>query len=577
MTGFEVGTGHGSGSGQPRSAGYSEAWTDGIFDFNTSNGALGGTLLTDGAGWWSDFALAIEDGYEGGWDLGAATSEIYGSFYYKWENNPTHTADIVLMGRTVMGTIQARIAISSGALVIKRGSTIIATGPLLSPSVWRNIEFRYLCDNTTGRFVVKVDGDTKIDYTGDTSQELAADFRYLWLASETGGDVDYFDDVIINDTSGSANTGYPDGEVVIGLRPNAAGDTNDLDPGRGDAGETTFQRVYIDHWADDVPDIAPAPDALWDRTSSMVRRNLALNQSVKVGTYNLHESRAVSAQGGDQYDDNLIVQAISPPLAAQTISGTFKAYFRTVETLASLDARSQIVIRVVSADGATVRGTLYAGDTGTGAVTQEWLASSSSSRNASFPRSVPASISSLAISAGDRLVVELGFRQHSASSYYGVLKLGILDLDAFPLDLLENETDTGDNGRGWLEFSSAITLAASSGDNFRFADHVVAAGAGALLRSSTTDEKDLYNLEATPAIVSAVSAVAVSAVVRKTQPGTRKVALPVKRAGTESAGSDLAASLSWQRVRRIMDTDPTDSSSWTTGKVDALQAGAKVR
>lgn len=584
LEGFEAGSAY---SESPNVVGRPVAWTDpGVFDFyDYSALANSNPALADGAGWWSDYACAVEDtnSYMG-WDLGATKTEVYGSFHFKYGSS-TPTTGFFHFGRGAGSLPQLSLALSSGALVARRGSasgTILGTGPVLASGVWHYVEYRYLCDQTTGRVVVKVDGDTKIDYTGDTSQESTADFRYAWLANDGGNNYLYWDDVVINDTSGSANTSWPDGEVVVGLRASGAGDANDLDPGRGLAGETTFQRGYIDLIGDDLPDIAPAPDALWDRTDGYVRRNFQLDRDVITGRERVWKdvSEAVGVAGTTQYADTLLVQAISPPLAAQTISPasawTFKGYFRTVETLGALDARSQVVIRVVSADGATVRGTLYAGDTGTGAVTQEWLASSSSSRNASFPRSVPATVSALTINAGDRLVIELGFRQHSASSETGVIKLGILDPEAFA-DLAENETDTGDSGRGWLEFSSAITLAASSAENYRYTGREIAGGSGALVRSATTDEKDLYALANLNAYLSAVAAVKVEALVRKTQPGTRKAALPVKRAGTESAGPDLTASLSWGRVRRIMDTDPTDSSAWTSSKVDALQFGIKVR
>jgi hypothetical protein len=577
LEGFECSTRHGNGSGYPGSTGWQGAWTDpGTFDFIEN---IAGYALADGAGWWSDYSCGIEDYNYAGWDLGADKTEVYGSFYFKTDTSQTY--NIWEFGRGPGSLPQASIGLAAGQLVARRGGsggTILGTGPLFTTGVWYHIEYRYLCDQTTGRFVVKVDGDTKIDYTGDTAVESTANFRYLWLLAGTGNANGYFDDVIVNDTSGSTNTSWPDGEVVVGLRASGSGDTNDLDPGRGNGSETTFQRAYIDEFTFDVPDISPAPDALWNRVDSFARLNLQLDVNVETGRESVGRNESWVVTGtGVQYDDCLMVQAISPPLAAQTISGTFKGYFRVRSNLASFDGRSQLVIRVVSADGATVRGTLYAGDTGTGTVTQEWPASSSTFTNRSFPRSVPASLSSLAISAGDRLVIELGFRIHSASNDQGQLRLGILDPATYPTDLAENETDQGDHGRGWLEFSSAITLAASSAENYRYTGREMAPGAGALLRSSTTDEKDLYTLSNLSALLSSVAAVKVEALVRKTQPGTRKAALPVKRAGTESAGSDITASLSWGRVRRILDTDPTDSSAWTTGKVDALQLGIKVR
>lgn len=576
-TGFEVASQHETGTGQPDAYGYGGAWTDGIFDFHTFVGAgVDDGLLASGAGWWSEYSCAIEGANEAGWDLGADKTEIYGSFYFR-ASSSTGTGEIFAIGRAANSLPQGYIALNSGSLAVQRGATVLATGPILQTLMWYQIEFRYVCDQTTGRWVVKVDGDTKIDYTGDTAAESTANFRYAWFLG-INGPVVFFDDVIINDTSGAVNTSWVGDQVVVGLSPSGSGDSNDLDPGRGTSLETTFQRAYFTGHLDDTPDISPAPDGLWNKIDSYLPINLHLNRENRVGQGVWHESSSVTvASTGVQYDDVLMLQAISPPLAAQTISGTFKCYLRVRESLGSLDARSQIVIRVVSSDGATVRGTLYAGDTGTGAVSQEWVASSSTFQNASFPRSLPASISSLAISAGDRLVVEIGYRAHAASSEQGRILLGLLDLDEFPLDIAENETDQGGSIRGWLEFSSAISLAASSAENYRYVNHSVAAGSGALLRSATLNETDLYAIENSPGIVSAVSAVAVSAIVRKTQPGTRSVALPIKNGGTQSDGPSISVPLTWFRAKRIMDVDPSDSGAWTTGKVDSLQIGVKVK
>jgi len=156
--------------------------------------------------------------------------------------------------------------------------------------------------------------------------------------------------------------------------------------------------------------------------------------------------------------DLLQGQHISEPLAAQTISGTFKCYLQARESNAAANWRSQIIIRVVSNDGTTVRGTLYAGDTGTltGDPTSEWNASTSAEESRAFPVGGSTALSSLAISAQDRLVVETGAREHNTqnTNRQGAIVYG----EPAGGDLAENETQTATNLAGWIEFSGTIGL-----------------------------------------------------------------------------------------------------------------------
>jgi fibronectin-binding autotransporter adhesin len=148
----------------------------------------------------------------------------------------------------------------------------------------------------------------------------------------------------------------------------------------------------------------------------------------------------------------------SQQLAAQTISaGTFSAVLRSVQSASTTDAWLQIMIHVVSSDGATLRGTLYAGSTATsesasaGAENQEFATTSQTRiKNA-------ISTSSVVASAGDRIQIELGARINGTTS-----------ADTFTLRY-GDETATSDwaltaglttNLNGWVELSNTLTWAA---------------------------------------------------------------------------------------------------------------------
>jgi hypothetical protein len=150
-------------------------------------------------------------------------------------------------------------------------------------------------------------------------------------------------------------------------------------------------------------------------------------------------------------------QFVSKPLAAQTISGTVKAIMRCAENALAADMRSQMVIRVVSGDGGTIRGTLLAHDTS--ALSNEWYVGSGVDlQNRKFPLNwsgAGAALTPVVVQVGDRLVVELGYRAHNTVStlYYGYIETG----DGAATDCAENETGT-DQYNPWIEFSQTLVF-----------------------------------------------------------------------------------------------------------------------
>jgi hypothetical protein len=198
--------------------------------------------------------------------------------------------------------------------------------------------------------------------------------------------------------------------------------------------------------------IAPAFDGSWEANPTVRRYWLTTD---KWGT-DRTELTASSTQNTGTYDV-AIAQFISAPLAAQTIDGNVKGQIQARESAADADLRAQIVIRVVSNDGTSVIGTLLASDAA--ALSSEWNNSSVTERNAKFPlaASSPATLTSTAVSAGDRLVVEIGYRAHNTlnAARTGTLAIGSAGSSG---DLAENETETTATYTPWLEFSDTITF-----------------------------------------------------------------------------------------------------------------------
>ena len=161
--------------------------------------------------------------------------------------------------------------------------------------------------------------------------------------------------------------------------------------------------------------ISPTQASAWNTVPAITR---ALLSPSKTGTQTSSETTATYSETVTTVGNLLHKQFVSDPLSAQTISGTFTIVIRGGESAMSADASFQIVIRVLSNNGSTVRGTLFAGHTAALNTTPGALGCELPTSTSAFSlRNI--ALTSVAAQAGDRLVVELGHRYHntSATSY----------------------------------------------------------------------------------------------------------------------------------------------------------------
>ncbi len=200
---------------------------------------------------------------------------------------------------------------------------------------------------------------------------------------------------------------------------------------------------------------AVTPDASWENTSQAGgRRDL-----VRAKTNQAIVASASVGGNGTNPNDVLIQQFISPPLVgAQTITGTFKG--QLFARGATGNFRAQVVVRVVSNNGTTIRGTLVPSDTS--ASSSVW--STTAAINRKFPLAAisPVTVSSVSAQDGDRICVEVGARVHSTltTATNNFVRFG----NPTSSDLAEDETST-DNGlrAPWFEFSQDLIFEAHSG------------------------------------------------------------------------------------------------------------------
>jgi hypothetical protein len=142
-------------------------------------------------------------------------------------------------------------------------------------------------------------------------------------------------------------------------------------------------------------------------------------------------------------------QYVSDPLAAQTIAGTVTGWIKAAESNLAANANGQLVIRVVSNDGSIVRGTLLAATTTTGTAPANEFTATLGSRL--FPGS-GGTLSSVAVQDGDRIVIDIGTRNHNTvtTNYTTTLQFG----DNSATDHTAAAQTTTVNP--WLEFSQDL-------------------------------------------------------------------------------------------------------------------------
>jgi hypothetical protein len=162
--------------------------------------------------------------------------------------------------------------------------------------------------------------------------------------------------------------------------------------------------------------VTVAPDASWEVATIGVSPLALGGKLVLAKSGTATGGPAVVKSSAANPCDVLCAQHVSDPLTAgATITGTLSFVARCAESVNTGDEFLQLVARVVSGDGATVRGTLYAGQTAT-AVTATATDPTGEMTTTASTRSLTVAVSSVAAQTGDRLVIETGARSCTAAT-----------------------------------------------------------------------------------------------------------------------------------------------------------------
>lgn len=161
---------------------------------------------------------------------------LYIESYPGGTDNTAHT--IMGLEDTSSPGQQINLALNAaGAVILARGSTVLATGPSLPLATYMYIEMKITVHNSTGTYEVRKDGIAIIGpATGQNTRNLtnnsANAIRIGWAAAVGAGSI-RVGDIYINDGTGGAHDSFEGDCRVYTSYATGAGDTTDWTPSTG--------------------------------------------------------------------------------------------------------------------------------------------------------------------------------------------------------------------------------------------------------------------------------------------------------------------------------------------------------
>jgi hypothetical protein len=178
----------------------------------------------------------------------ADPSEIYARFGLRAASFGNNAYFVWYKGATELGSIRINSSSQKIEAYTSTG-TLVATGSIsIQLNTWYLIEVHVKIADASGDIEVKVDGVTPldIDFSGDTKPGADTTIDSVNFSCYFSNNSCYFDDLGINDTSGSVDNSWcGDGHIIL-LTPNANGDVTQL---MGSDGNQTDNYLLVD----DIP------------------------------------------------------------------------------------------------------------------------------------------------------------------------------------------------------------------------------------------------------------------------------------------------------------------------------------
>jgi len=209
-------------------------------------------------------------------------------------------------------------------------------------------------------------------------------------------------------------------------------------------------RIYLPDGT--TPAISPAVGTGWTATATTgFDREIGSTTKANTTLAN-HASASPSAANPAT---TVMRQYIVGPMAAQTISGTVTGVIRGLESNANLNSTVAINIRQVSSAGTHINDLLaVSASDNTAAAPPEFTTSALTRRFQDAAEATTLTLTSRTFSAGDYLVIEIGFRKAGTStSFTTTLRFG----DSAASDFAHSDGLTTDLNP-WVEFSANLTF-----------------------------------------------------------------------------------------------------------------------
>jgi len=116
----------------------------------------------------------------------------------------------------------------------------------------------------------------------------------------------------------------------------------------------------------------------------------------------------------------------------------------------------------------------------------------------------------------------------------------------------------------------------NSVNNFQLVDENPPNGDTDYVESSTATQRDTYSFANLPTGVIDIRAVQINAYSRKTDAGTREIALTTRLGGTNYDGATKPLSSSYENISELAEVRPSDLAAWTLSDVNGAEFGFKV-
>jgi len=176
----------------------------------------------------------------------AEGSEFYFrlAFFYPLTGGANENAVFWKNNTTTLGSVVCGLS----TITLKVGTSAVATGSYSQTldGSWHLLEIHIKLDNSVGVIETKLNGILVASFSGDTipSTITTIDRMYIGDAASTY-DV-YYDDIAINDASGSVDNSWCGDGHVIALTPSGVGNASELTPSSGSVNYLMVDEVPSD-------------------------------------------------------------------------------------------------------------------------------------------------------------------------------------------------------------------------------------------------------------------------------------------------------------------------------------------